>query len=58
MFQIRRNYYNAGYISGTDAIAAAISGGTLINGDVLYYTFQNQVAFGKIVGNALVTSTN
>lgn len=58
MFQIRRNFYNAGYISGTDAIAAAISGGTLISGDVLYYTAQNQVVFGRIVGNALVTATN
>jgi hypothetical protein len=58
MFQIRRSFYNVGYISGTDAIAAAISGGTLINGDQLFYTANNQVSFGKIVGNALVTSTN
>lgn len=58
MFQIRRSYYNVGYISGTDAIAAAISGGTLINGDVLVYTFQNQVVYGRVVGNALVTATN
>lgn len=59
MFTIRRNFYDVGQLSGTDAIAAAISGGTLINGDQLIYRFlSNQVIYGTMVGNAVVLAKN
>jgi hypothetical protein len=57
MLQIRRSFYNMGVLSGTDAVAAAISGGTLISGDVLLYNFSQQI-YGTIVGNALVLAKN
>jgi hypothetical protein len=58
MFQIQRSYYNLGtLISGTDAIAAAITAGTLINGDVLLYALTTR-QYGTVVGNAIQLATN
>lgn len=57
MLRIIRNFYQAGYLSGTDAVAAAISGGTLINGDQLYYNTTSQ-RYATVVGNAIQLATN
>jgi hypothetical protein len=58
MFQVQRSYYNlATLISGTDTIAAAISAGTLINGDALLYALTTRV-YGTVVGNAVQLATN
>lgn len=57
MLRIIRNFYQAGYLSGTDAIAAAISGGTLVNGDQLFYNTTAQ-RYGTVVGNAIQLATN
>jgi len=57
MFQIVRNYYNAGLVSGPDVIAAQITAGTLKSGDVLVYALTNR-AYGYINGSTLVLATN
>jgi|HubBroStandDraft_2_1064218.scaffolds.fasta_scaffold207496_2 hypothetical protein len=58
MFQVVRNYYALStLISGTDTIAAAITAGTLQNGDVLYYSLTTRI-YGTVVGNAVTLATN
>lgn len=57
MFQILRNYYNVGFIAGTDSIAAAISASTLQNGDILVWALTSRY-FANIVGGTYVIVQN
>ena len=58
MFQVQRSYYNLStLISGTDTIAAAITAGTLQNGDILLYALTTRI-YGTVVGSAIQLATN